>query len=654
MVTPFRCVCLMAVAALLTIGCGDSSPRTGSLQGTIALEGVEGSWEGSFVSVGTTATTTRADGTYTLEGVAPGKVTVRAVHEGFVVDQREVAVPDGKAARADFQLVRTNVAPVVSALSLAAAQLPPAGSAALLASASDADGDALTFSWSADHGFTVTPGEGGAATLTAPDTYATLGTVTVTVADDHNGSASAHLQVSTQGNRAPVLSALSATPASVAPGQSLTLAASAADPDGADLTYAWTVPAGWTLSGSGASVQLQAPAQYGQSGAVTLEVRDPGGETAKGQLTVGTAADRAPVVSSVSATPVTVQKGGTLTVHASATDPDGDLLTFTWSAPAGWTLTADGDSATVVAPATAGQSAVLQVVADDGFGQTAQGSVTVGTSTNAPPTIASLVAAPANLWPGASLTLSASASDPDADPLSFSWSVDDPAWSVSGTGATAVAVSPPGTFSSATVTLTVEDGQGGVATATLPVSTGNACMAATLAVSPVSSESMFASDDFPVAQTLKPASGFTLQAVALPLYTCKSNGLVDARLRLTATDAEGAPDLGAVLATFPLVPNAQIPGACSGGDYYEDLTFLLPSPLFLSAGTSYALVLDSPPSPGATGFNGLYWRRTSTSTDPGDLYAGGMTYEQSSVNWLSDPGIDTGFALYGAHCTVAP
>jgi hypothetical protein len=555
MVPSVRFICLLAFAALLVIGCGDTSPTVGSISGKVVLEGGGGSLDGSFVSAGTAATVTSADGSYTLAGIAPGEVSVRVVHEGFVRQEQMLTVAAGQTASADFELSRRNAAPVLSALSATPAQLEPGATANLLASASDADGDTLTFEWSADNGFSVNPGEDGSATLTAPDAYGVSGTLSVTVGDGRGGEATAELQVSTRGNGAPVIGAISATPAAV-------------------------------------------------------------------------------------------QKGGTLALRAVAFDPDGDPLTFAWSAPDGWALTADGDSASVVAPSEPNQSAVLQLVVEDAAGETAQASVTVATHPNVPPVVASLTSTPSEAPLLGQLALSASASDEDGDPLSYSWSVDNADWTISGSGPTATASAPLAYDSAATVTLTVEDGLGGVTVDTLPVRTVSRCNPVTIQYAPQAHEYHYASSGSPVAQTFTVTQRFDLQSVVLPLAECVDNGANGARLLLTAVASGGAPDETMVVATFPDLASSELLDVCVGG-VFQEATFTLATPVSLHAGTQYALVLEAVDE--GSGSGGIYWRRSSTPEDPEDPYPYGRSFTFSG-SWDYFDSLDLSFQVSGETC----
>ena len=84
----------------------------------------------------------------------------------------------------------------------------------------------------------------------------------------------------------------------------------------------------------------------------------------------------APTITSVTASPTTVGPSGMSTITVTASDPDGDALTYTYAATGG---TVSGTSAVVTwsLPATAGAYSVMVTVSDGSLTATSQVGVTV-------------------------------------------------------------------------------------------------------------------------------------------------------------------------------------------------------------------------------------------------------------------------------------
>jgi len=139
------------------------------------------------------------------------------------------------------------------------------------ANASDPDGDALTYVWSANGGHVEgtadtarwTPGDA------APGTYA----ITARVDDGHGGNAScsANVRVEPRPLRPPTMTC-SADRSSVMPGERVNVTADANSPEGFPLEYTWRTNGG-QVSGSGSRVQLDttglAPGEYAVSSRVS-------------------------------------------------------------------------------------------------------------------------------------------------------------------------------------------------------------------------------------------------------------------------------------------------------------------------------------------------------------------------------------------------
>lgn len=89
------------------------------------------------------------------------------------------------------------------------------------------------------------------------------------------------------------------------------------------------------------------------------------------------------------APPCTVEPGQTITLTARAQDPDGDTLTYRWTAPAGTFSTPTGATTQWTAPQTEG-SVPVTVTVDDGKGGTTSSTVTVQVVRPAPPPVVEL------------------------------------------------------------------------------------------------------------------------------------------------------------------------------------------------------------------------------------------------------------------------
>ena len=246
---------------------------------------------------------------------------------------------------------------------------------------------------------TVTVPTSGSATYTVPTVDdgedEASGAVTATVAAGTgysvgtSSSASVTVNDDDAPNRAPT--ARAGADRTVDAGAAVTLDGSAStDPDGDPLTFAWTQSSGTgvVLSDPGAArASFTAPEAAGAL-VFGLTVTDPGGLAGSDTVTVTVMAVNASPAVSASCEPCTARPGGEVGLTATASDPDGDELTYAWSAPAG-SFSAPTDRAETRWRAPNGTAGVtIRVQVSDGRGGTASASVVVEV-TNAPPAFAS-------------------------------------------------------------------------------------------------------------------------------------------------------------------------------------------------------------------------------------------------------------------------
>ncbi len=173
-------------------------------------------------------------------------------------------------------------------------------------------------------------------------------------------------------------------------------------------------------------------------------------------------ANRPPVVScSANPTHVMSGSGDTISVRASASDPDFDPLMYTWTATGG-TIDGTGYEVRWSPTGLAVGTYSVTVRVDDGRGGVTNcaADIRVDPRPNRPPTI-SCSASPSSVRPGERVHIIAKASDPDRDPLTFTWQSNG--GRIVGSGAEVdldtAGVAPAHYF----VTGQVSDGRGGTA-----------------------------------------------------------------------------------------------------------------------------------------------------------------------------------------------
>src|SRR5437870_267580 len=311
--------------------------------------------------------------------------------------------------------------------------------------ATEADGEALTFTKAAGPTYatvtTTTPGTGtGTGNLALAPGFSDSGTATVSisVSDGAGGTDSKSLTVTVNNvNRNPVLA--QPTNMTVNEGATANQTLTATDADGDALSF--TKAAGPTYAtvttttpgtGTGTGNLALAPG-FSDSGTATVSVSvsDGAGGTDSKSLTVTVNNVDRPV-SLAAINSMTVAAGSTADQTFTATDPDGDAITFTHTGPTFMTRTDNVQSGTTrtgnihLAPVggTSGTFAASVTATSLATNDTKSFTITVQAVNRAP-----VLAQPANMTvnEGQVANQTITATDPDGNPLTFS-KVSGPAY----------------------------------------------------------------------------------------------------------------------------------------------------------------------------------------------------------------------------------
>ena len=282
-------------------------------------------------------------------------------------------------------------------------------------------------------------------------------------------------------NAVPVIDSLMVSATDVAPGDVVQLKATAHDPNAGDtITYAWSASDGALSSGNGTATTWLAPVTE-ESYHVDLKVTDNHGASAgisvtlhvargngNGKAAVTVQLNTWPTVSQVTASPAWVVLGQPTALAASASDSDGDALTYAWTSTCAGTFSNASASPSFLLSGQPGTSAcTMTVTVSDGRGGSTSGDVTmpVGTPTvSQAPIIVSTVQSASLVGPNATVNLFVQAADPEGAALTFTWS--DQAGTLSGQADTSstsqvVWTAPASVSGDWSITVVVGDGSGG-------------------------------------------------------------------------------------------------------------------------------------------------------------------------------------------------
>lgn len=304
---------------------------------------------------------------------------------------------------------------------------------------SDPDGDPLSYQWSAP-GLPFDKATTMQVSGKVPQGSAKSYTVGLTVNDGKGGTNSVQtvLSINAQGNRPPVAAIDGPTEAFA--GDTVTYSGTrSSDPDGDPLTWLWSAPGLPFDKATTVEVSGAVPQGTATSYAVSLSVSDGkgGSNTDQVSLTVKSQSGQPPVARML----VQLDSGTSFQLSgAKSFDPDGNPLSYAWSAPglpfdSAKTVTVDG----VMPSVTQVTDYLVQLSVNDGTSTSSDTIYLEAKPANAP-AVNAVITGKTNVTSGATLSLSgASSTGPGA--LTYLWSA--PGLSFDGSTQMSVSVTAP-------------------------------------------------------------------------------------------------------------------------------------------------------------------------------------------------------------------
>ena len=316
-----------------------------------------------------------------------------------------------------------NATPVISGSP--ATQVTAGQSYAFTPSASDVDGDSLSFSVSNKPAWASFDAASGRLSGTPGSTH--VGTTSNIVISVSDGQASAALpgfsiEVTAVPNRAPSISGSPST--SVTEGQGYAFSPSATDPDGDALVFSIQNRPVWATfsSSTGRLAGTPGSTHTGSYGNIVISVSDSQASASLAPFAIEVEAtpNGAPLIGGQPAT--TVVAGQLYSFTPGASDPDGDVLSFAVAGKPAW-ATFDASTGRLSGTPSAAQigtysGIVISVTDGTTFSELAPFGITVTAAPNRAPTIAGSPAS--SVVAGQSYSYTPYANDADGDPLTFS------------------------------------------------------------------------------------------------------------------------------------------------------------------------------------------------------------------------------------------
>jgi flagellar motor protein MotB len=224
-------------------------------------------------------------------------------------------------------------------------------------------------------------------------------------------------------NKPPILNCV-VDQSSLIEGESTTIQSNATDPDRNDqLTFAWAATQGRLVAQNGSAVFDSTSLTQGTY-TVSLEVTDEKQHSATCEVDVSVGKNTMAPTIACEPSNIIVTEGQSRLIQARASDPNNDTLLYVWTVD-GRAVTnnqSSFDFGTVNRPV--GPHTVNVTVSDsDGMSANCDFNVTIDPRPNTGPSV-SLTLDKTDAYAGDTVNAAAQASDPEGDPLTYTWTVD--------------------------------------------------------------------------------------------------------------------------------------------------------------------------------------------------------------------------------------
>jgi len=267
-----------------------------------------------------------------------------------------------------FDTVLANHQPAITSLEAEPERIIPLGSCQIACTASDADGDELSYNWSASGG--EINGEGATVTWTASGSAGSYD-VTVTVTDGRGGEVTKPTTIPVRANKPPTITNLIPDADWTNLSGTIQVTCTASDPDDDDLSYEWSTSGG-DISGTGAAVNWTAPEEVGTYN-ITVMVTDGHGEEDTRSVYLSAATGTPPTIEDLivtadhkylkkTTTGYKVGKTKEYYVECIASNTSGELV-YEWLCDGG-EISGEGSMITWTAPDVSSEVTVTVVVTD--------------------------------------------------------------------------------------------------------------------------------------------------------------------------------------------------------------------------------------------------------------------------------------------------